>query len=105
MVKCDIPKYRLENWKIRYNFLYVNSESGVVIFTNSASLAVCLPQLKVRFDVGIFASRSPYWRHVFFISAGLPRNLSVQLPFLLEKRVLVIQNFVSNFARITFCYL
>lgn len=66
MVKCDIPKYRLENWKIRYNFLYVNSESGVVIFTNSASLALCLPQLKVRFDVGIFASRSPYWRHVFY---------------------------------------
>ena len=59
MVKCDIPKYRLENWKIRYNFLYVNSESGVVIFTNSASFALCLPQLKVRFDVGIFASRSP----------------------------------------------
>jgi len=46
MVKCDIPKYRLENWKIRYNFLYVNSESGVVIFTNSASFALCLPQLK-----------------------------------------------------------
>lgn len=46
MVKCDIAKYRLENWKIRYNFLYVNSESGVVIFTNSASFALCLPQLK-----------------------------------------------------------
>lgn len=91
MVKCDIPKYRLENWKIRYNFLYVSSESGVVIFTNSASLAVCLPQLKVRFDVGIFASRSPYWRHVFY-QRWFTSQLSVQLPFLLEKRVLVIQN-------------